>query len=147
LAGLTFCALATLPVLAQGGFSGPGRYEITNIKSGKVIDLDRNDQTTVIQYSSRGTDNQTWEIRPTGGGFFALRNGMNGFALDAGGGRNSEPLRCVPFTGGDSQQWRFETGKDGNVLILSRLGKAIDVPDGTSRDGVRLQVYDANGDS
>jgi hypothetical protein len=46
---------------AQGGFNGPGRYEITNVKSGKVLDLDRNDQTSVIQFSSRGTDNQVWE--------------------------------------------------------------------------------------
>ena len=43
---------------AQGRFNGPGRYEITNLKSGKVLDLDRNDQTSVIQFSSRGTDNQ-----------------------------------------------------------------------------------------
>ena len=30
---------------AQGGFNGPGRYEITNLQSGKVLDLDRKDQT------------------------------------------------------------------------------------------------------
>jgi len=41
---------------AQGGFNGPGRYEITNLKSGKVLDLDRNDHTSVIQFSSRGTE-------------------------------------------------------------------------------------------
>lgn len=147
LAGLFFSALISWPVLAQGGFNGPGTYEITNIKSGKVLDLDRNDQTTVIQFSSRGTDNQAWDIRPSGGGFFVVRNAMNGNALDAGGGRNSEPLRGIPFNGRDSQQWRFETGKDGNVLIISRLGKTIDIPDGTDRDGARVQVYDPNGDS
>jgi len=56
-----FAAAASL-AMAQGGFGGPGRYEITNIKSGKVLDLDRNDQTTVIQYSARGTDNQRWDF-------------------------------------------------------------------------------------
>lgn len=73
----------SLPFMAgaQGGFNGPGRYEITNLKSGKVLDLDRNDQTSVIQFSSRGTDNQAWDIRAAGGGFYSLRNVMNGNAI------------------------------------------------------------------
>lgn len=133
--------------MAQGGFSGPGRYQITNIKSGKVLDLDRNNQTTVIQFSSRGTDNQVWEVRPARDGFFFIVNTMNGRALDAGAGRRSEPLQGMPFNGRDSQQWRFDQGKDGNALIISRIGVTIDVPDGSDRDGVHLQLYPPNGDS
>ena len=34
------------------------------MKSGKVIDLDRNDQTSVIQFSPRNTDNQQWDVIP-----------------------------------------------------------------------------------
>lgn len=146
-AGAIACVILSWPLAGQGGFNGPGRYEIMNLKSGKVLDLDRNDQTSVIQYSSRGADNQAWDIRPAGGGYFYLRNGMNGFALDAGGGGKSEPVRGVPFNGGDSQQWRLEPGKDGNALIMSRFGRTLDIPDGTSRDGVRVQVYDVDGDS
>lgn len=130
----------------QGGFSGPGSYEITNIKSGKVIDLDRNDQTTVIQFSSRGTDNQTWYIQNSDSGFYFFRNGMTGAALSATGG-NASPLQGRPFNGDISQQWSIEPGKDGNAIISSRQGKAFDVPDGTNRDGARLQIYDRNGDS
>jgi hypothetical protein len=147
LAAAICCTLLNWPLLAQGGFDGPGRYEIINIKSGKVLDLDRNNQTTVIQFSSRGTDNQTWFIRPAGNGYFYLRNGMNGYALDAGSAGNSALLEGRPFTGADSQQWRFDQGKDGNALITSRLGRTIDIPDGSDRDGLRVQVYDANGDS
>jgi hypothetical protein len=141
------CSVLSLPLLGQGGFAGPGRYEIMNIKSGKVLDLDRNDQTTVIQFSPRGTDNQSWQIRPAGGGFYFLRNGMNGFALDAGRGGKNEPVRGVPFNGGDGQQWRLDPGKDGNALIVSRFGRTLDIPDGSNRDGVRVQVYDIDGDS
>ena len=141
------CAVISWPLLAQGGFDGPGRYEITNVKSGKVLDLDRNNQTTVIQFSSRGTDNQTWFVRPAGSGYFYLRNGMNGYALDADGGGNSVPVQGVPFNGGASQQWRFDTGKDGNALIVSRMGRGLDIPDGSNRDGVRVQIYSVNGDS
>jgi hypothetical protein len=141
------CTLLTCPLLAQGGFNGPGRYEIANLKSGKVIDLDRNDQTTVIQFSSRRTDNQVWEVRPANRGYYYLLNGMNGYALDAPGQENSTPVRGVPFNGSESQQWRFEPGKDGNALIVSRFGKTLDIPDGTDRDGARVQIYEVNGDS
>src|SRR5258706_15357045 len=131
---------------AQGGFGGPGRYEILNLQSGKVIDLDRNDQTTVIQFQSRGTDNQQWDFQPAGEGFFYILNAMNGRALEVTGG-NSSPLVGRPFNRAPSQQWRIEAGKDGNALIVSRLGKTIDVPDGSNRDGLKLQIYDLNGDS
>lgn len=144
---VSICSIIGGALWAQAGFNGPGRYEITSVKSRKVLDLDRNDQTTVIQFSSRGTDNQTWEIRPANGGFFYIRNGMNGYALDAGRARNSDPLHGVPFNGGDAQQWRFDQGKDGNVLIISKLGATIDIPDGSDRDGVHVQVYSPNGDS
>lgn len=138
-----------LPFLAQaqGGFSGAGTYEITNVKSGKVLDLDRNDQTTVIQFSARQTDNQMWDISQADGGYWFLRNRMNGYALDAPSNRNSEPVRGVPFNGGPSQQWRFDPGKDGNILIVNRQGRALDIPDGTDRDGARVQIYNPNGDS
>jgi hypothetical protein len=131
---------------AQGGFGGPGRYEILNLQSGKVIDLDRNDQTTVIQFQSRGTDNQQWDFQPAGEGFFYILNAMNGRALEVTGG-NSSPLVGRPPNRAASQQWRIEAGKDGNALIVSRLGKTIDVPDGSNRDGLKLQIYDLNGDS
>ena len=143
---LTLLALpAVLP--AQGGFAGPGSYEISNLQSGKVLDLDRNDQTTVIQFSSRGTDNQVWVISDAGSGFYYLRNAMNGNALDSPSNSNSAPVRGVPYNGSPSQQWRIDRGKDGNALIVNRNGKTLDIPDGTNRDGVRVQIYDLNGDS
>ena len=144
---LSLSILIVSSAFAQSGFNGPGQYEITNIRSGKVLDLDRNDQTTVIQFSSRGTDNQTWYIQPAPEGAFYIRNGMNGNALTAVRGGNGAPAQGLPFNGDGSQQWVFETGKDGNVLIVSRDGKALDIPDGTSRDGARVQLFDRNGDS
>jgi hypothetical protein len=145
-AGVAVFALP--PVLpAQGGFAGPGSYEISNLQSGKVLDLDRNDQSTVIQFSSRGTDNQTWVISQAGSGYYYIRNGMNGYALDASSNNNSAPVRGVPYNGSPSQQWRIDRGKDGNALIVNQYGKSLDIPDGTNRDGVRVQIYDLNGDS
>ncbi|MFN0172700.1 MAG: M48 family metalloprotease [Bryobacteraceae bacterium] len=132
---------------AQGGFNGPGRYQITNLKSGKVLDLDRNDQTSVIQFSSQGSDNQVWAIRAAGSGFYSLRNTMNGNALEAVGTANSSRVRATSFTGASGQQWRFDASKDGNAFIVSRLGKTLDIPNGATRDGAPVQIYDRNGES
>jgi hypothetical protein len=140
-------ALFAVFACAQGGFDGPGRYEIANLKSGRVLDMDRNDRTTVIQFSPRGTDNQRWDIEPAGEGFYFIRNAMNGKALQPSQDAKSAPLICTRFDRSPMQMWRIEPGKDGNALIIARSGRAIDVPDGSNRDGLRLQIYDMNGDS
>jgi len=136
-----------IPAWAQGGFNGPGRYEIGNVRSGKVIDLDRNDQTSVIQFSARNTDNQQWDIVPAEPGFWVLRNAMNGAALEAMGAGNSTPVRGMPFTGSPSQQWRIAPANDGNALITNRLGKTLDIPNSSTRDGARVQTYEVNGEA
>jgi hypothetical protein len=128
--------IATSLALAQGGFNGPGRYEITNLKSNKLMGVDRNDQTSVIQSSGQGTDNQRWDIQPGPDGFYYIRNAMNGKALQVTANSNSAPLI------------RFDPGKDGNAMITSRAGgKTIDVPNGSDRDGLHLQIYGKDGDS
>jgi hypothetical protein len=132
---------------AQGGFNGPGSYQIANLNSGKVLDLDRNDQTSVIQFSARGTDNQEWEIREVGAGYYFLRNTMNGNVLEAIGNGNSSRVRAARYVGGSGQQWRFDASRDGHALIVSRLGRTLDIADGSTRDGAPVQIYDSNGES
>jgi hypothetical protein len=144
---LAAAALAPVPAWAQGGFNRPGRYEISNVRSGKVIDQDRNDQTSVIQFSARNTDNQQWDVVPAEPGFWVLRNAMNGNALQQMGPGNSTPVRGMPFTGSLSQQWRIVPASDGNALITNRLGKTLDIPNGSNRDGARVQSYDVNGEA
>jgi hypothetical protein len=147
LAGIVLALCLPSQAAAQGGFSGPGRYEITNSKSGKVLDLDRNDQTRVMQFSSRGTANQAWEIQAAGGGFYSVQSAMNGNALEAVGNSNSTPVRATRFDGRSSQQWRFDASKDGSALIVSNLGKTLDIPGGSTKDGALVQTYEINGDA
>src|ERR1051326_8713667 len=119
-AGIVWALYLPYQASAQGGFDGPGRYEIANLKSGKLLDLDRNDQTSVIQFSSRGTDNQRWTISPADSGYYYVRNSMNGYALEAPSASNSSPLRGSPFNGSPAQQWRIQPGKDGNAMFVNR---------------------------
>lgn len=51
--------------------------------------------TSVIQFSSRGADNQAWEIQPAGDSFYSLRNVMTGAALEAVGASVSTPVRAA----------------------------------------------------
>lgn len=139
--------LGSMSLFGQGGFAGPGWYEITNLKSGKALSLDFNDSSSVTQYAAQNSENQSWIFEPAQGGFFFIRNGVNGNALEPTAGNNSAVVLAAPFHGTQSQQWRIDRGKDGNALIVNFYGKGLDLPDGTNRDGVRMQIYDLNGDS
>jgi hypothetical protein len=145
-AGIVGALCIPFDAAAQGGFNGPGRYQIANQGSGKVLDLDRNDQSSVAQFSSRGTDNQMWDVRPAASGFYYVVNAMNGNALESGGSRNPS-VRATRFNGGPAQQWRFDADRGGNALIVSRLGNTLDIPGGSGADGARVQTYAVNGGS
>ena len=143
---LLLTVLASFAAFGQGGYNGPGRYEIISNVSRKVLDLDRNDQRTIIQYESRGTDNQTWDIQDAGGGFVILRNGMNGNALTQTRSNNSEPVSGQPTNNSDAQRWRVESGKNGSVILVNASGKALDIPNGSTNNGVKINTYDRNNE-
>lgn len=128
--------------------AGSELFEIVNVENGKVIDLDRRDGRTVIQFEARGTRNQFWEVRRTGGGRYQIVNAMNGAALAEMGPRKSTPVGAFPAgrRGEPTQEWRIESYRDGSVMLISFSGKALDIPNGTHRDGVQVQTYDRNGD-
>ena len=145
-AALVFTAIgAPRAGLAQGGFAGPGRYEITIVHSGKSLALDRNDKTSVIQLPPRNIDSQQWDAHPADPGFWILRNVMNGAALECEGRENGAPVRGMPFTQSPPQQWRIEPGANGAAVIVSRLGKTLDMVERSRDDGARLQAYEPNG--
>ena len=146
-AGIIWALCVPYSVSAQTGFNGPGSYEITNLQSGKVLDLDRRDGTSVIQFSSQGTDHQRWAIGPASSGLFYIRNTMNGNVLEAVRTGNSTSVRATPFRGGSSQQWRLDVGQDGNALITSQLGKTLDFRGGMASDGAPVRMYNVTGDA
>jgi len=141
---LLFCLAAVC--WAQGGYSGSGRYLIFNVKSGKALELDPR-SSYVVQNIDNRSPSQIWTISGAGrGGTVTIRNERNGCALTPGGDRNSTPVRCVPFNQGPNQAWSLQPGKDGNPLIVSRIGKVLDIPNGSTNSGARVQTYDRNGE-
>jgi|GEM_PF-2479708 len=143
---LLLSVLLPLAAFGQAGYNGPGRYEIMSNVSRKVLDLDRNDQRTVIQFDSRNTDNQYWDVQDAGGGFVILRNGMNGNVLTQTRANNSEPVAGQPANNSDAQRWRLESGNNGSVIIVNASGKALDIPHGSTNNGVKINTYDRNNE-
>ncbi len=120
---------------------------IRNLKSGLIMDLDPQDRVTVVQSVPRGTASQQWIIEDSGGGTFAIRNAMTRKGMEFVQDRNSSPVVCQSEQRTANQAWRITPGKDGNAIFVSRFRRALDVPDGSSRDLLRLQIYENNGDS
>src|SRR5689334_287265 len=119
---LTLCLTGQLA--AQAGFAGPGHYQITNARTGAILEMDANDQTGIRQVpvavAAQFSQNQVWEITPAPvAGYYVIRNSMNGTALETVGPRSRSMVRALPYNGGPSQQWRFDADPAGSVMIVS----------------------------
>lgn len=111
------------------------------------MDLDPQDRVTVAQSSPRGTPSQQWIIESAEGGTFVIRNAQTRRAMEFVEDKNSALVVCQSDRPNPNQQWRIVAGKDGNAMFISRFRRALDVPDGSSRDLLRWQIYENNGDS
>jgi hypothetical protein len=144
LTGILAAGIAT----AENRFSGPGFYEIMNEKSQRMVALDPGDRASVIQIVSRSQEDQRWMVEPGPNGTFYIRSAIHGRALQITNNARSAPVICAHFDGNPSQQWRIEPGKNGNPLIVSVVGgRVLDIPNGSNQEGLRVQIYDRDGDS
>src|SRR5579862_3146708 len=133
---------------AQGGFNGPGRYVITNERTGKALALDPQDQTTVAQLTLRGDDAQQWFLEAGPNGSVFIRSALDGRALTLTRNARSAPVVCQRLDRGSGQQWRIDAASaDGRAIIQSLAGgRVLDIPNGSTQEGLRIQIYDRNGD-
>jgi Ricin-type beta-trefoil lectin domain-like len=138
---LTLVFGSVTALFAQGGFNGPGRYVIRNVQSRLALDLRGNELTQ----SARNSPSQVWILQQVGPDVFTMRNAAAGCALEFDQDRNGSAVHCTNGRS-DNQHWRFEPAGNG-VLIISRFRKPLDIPDGSNREGIRVQIYDRNGDS
>jgi hypothetical protein len=146
------CARAQSP----RGYSGPGRYEIESVASGKAVEIDLRDGRTVRQWTSvhqgdqpnppNNLRNQQWDIEDAGYGYVRIKSAETGMALDAEqpNTRVGVPVILSRPSKEDSQLWRIEPAGEGEVKITSRIGKTLDLPDGSRSNGTHLQVFPAN---
>jgi hypothetical protein len=130
----------------QTVYSGPGRYEIENVASGKVLDLNRQDQRTVVQWPRSHAQSQLWDIVDAGNGYVYIKSAVTGLVMDIDGGRARDGARVITSqpSGSDSQLWKVE-GNGGERRFTSRLGIALDLPHGSHDDGVEYQTWSGAG--
>src|SRR5258708_34787932 len=130
----------------RGGYAGPGSYEIANEASGKVLDLNRQDQCTVVQGPRHNSPSQQWDIEETRDGYVTIKSAATGLAIDVDGGRARDGARVMTAqpVGSESQFWKIE-GRGSEVRFTSRLGKSLDLPHGSRDDGVEYQIYEGAG--
>ena len=127
---------------AQGGFPGPGRYLIVNVRSNLALEPARGG---VVQNNRNGSRGQMWNVAPAAGGQVTIQNEGNGCALTLGGTGNSVPVRCEPLRRrGNDQFWSLQPGRDGNPLIVARNGRVLDIPNSSRNSGVRVQTHNRN---
>jgi hypothetical protein len=124
-------------------FTGPARYSIQNLASGKVLDLRREDGETVQQWTNGYTLNQQWDVVDAGGGFYYLRSAENGKALEVAERRPIDGTAVVARarSASDNQKWRIVDRGNGEFAIISRLGKALDLPYNSPDDGRAMHVW------
>ena len=144
---VSMALLAGVLAMAQGGFEGAGRYGIVNVGNGKWLQVDASDRDAVVQMSQRPSEMQRWDFQPAEGGLWFVRNAAGGCALQMTRNDNSAPVICGRFDGNPNQRWRLDPTPDGSMLIRSRFGRPLDIPNGDGRDGIRIQIYDRNGDA
>ncbi len=132
---------------AQANFQ-PGRYTIEFVASGRVLDLRTQDGSTVQQWSGSfllAKKNQLWDIEDARNGYFYIRSAENGKALTALGTSNGSGVEAQTFGNRREQQWRVKVLDSGEVIFLSRLGSALDLPDGNRDNGVKPHLWQEHG--
>src|ERR1700730_7969717 len=142
---------------SPSGYSGPGRYQIESVASGKVLDVDLRDGRTIRQWApAYGSDqlnppnnvrNQQWDIEEAGSGFVRIKSAQTGMSLDVQQPYVHEAVPVILSRPGNDQTqlWRIEDVGQGRVKITSRIGKSLDLPDGSHSNGTHLQVFPPNG--
>jgi len=131
---------STVP--AVNAFAGKGRYQIRIVASGHYLDLRRENSSTLQQWSGSGALNQQWDVEDAGNGYFYFRSVETGRVLEVTGSRDGSAIVAKgQQTGSDNQKWRVVDTGNGQCAIVSKNGKALDLPNSARNEGQSLQLW------
>ena len=148
---------------------GNGVYQITNVKSGKLVEIAggaTGNGGAIQQYAVNGTQAQRW-VAVKHGSKVALLNSKANRAIDvpAANASNSVKLQSYAANGTNAQQWTISKAPttreyldelaskhrgdlaDGTYVVETALqsGKVMDVSGGSTADYGNVQLYADNG--
>ena len=93
-------------------------------------------------------DNQKFEIKSTGDGYYTIEVEHSGKVLDVAGAGKTNGTKVQQYTSNqtDAQKWEIVKNEDDTYSIKSKCnGLYLDIPGAEVKNGVKLQVYEGNG--
>ncbi|MFB6308263.1 MAG: RICIN domain-containing protein, partial [Haloarculaceae archaeon] len=125
-------------------YSGPiseGRYYITNVNSGKLLEVANagtSNGDNIRQYSDTGCTCQQWDLTQNRDGTYNIRNVNSGLLMEVNGADYSEGATVQQYerTGHPCQRWRIVENSDGTYRIeAEHSGHVADVYNAQTSDG------------
>jgi thermitase len=130
-----------------------GVYQVTNVNSGKCLDV--KDASTanlaaVQQSGCSNGDNQKWRIESLGSGLYKLKAMHSGRLLSVSGGvpaNQADGAKTIQWDDGtyNDQKWAIQPSGSGYQLKVLHTGKCLDVYNWSTADGQQLQQWPCNG--
>lgn len=123
------------------------------IKSNMVFDISGASKSNsaklqLWEKSAQATDNQKFEIKSVGNGYYSIQAKHSGKVLDVVGAGtvNQTKVQQYESNGSYAQQWYMEYAGNGYFNIVSRCnGLYLDIPGASAKNGTIMQVYQGNG--
>jgi beta-glucanase (GH16 family) len=151
--GVNFDWLEFSEVSSGGGGISPGTYRITNVNSGKALEVAGGSSATadgdnVQQWSWNDGDWQKWSVEDVGNGLYSIRPVHSGKALDVSGCSTSDGANVQQwsYVGSGCQHYNVQQNSDGTYrIIASHSGKSLDVSNFSTADGATVVQWPYNG--
>ena len=129
-----------------------GFVQVRNVTTNKCLDVAHNSTTrgaVVWQWNCGSGNNQLWSKNALGNGFYQLQSRSSGLCLDLriGGGvpPNGTATQLWDCNSSiSSESWRLDLIDPfaGTYSVFNATGKCLDLNNGSSADGAKVQVWD-----
>ena len=127
-----------------------GVYQVTNVNSGKCLDVGGTANNAIVQqWGCANVDNQKWQIESLGAGLYKLKAMHSGRLLSIGASNPADGAKTIQWDDGTyiDQKWSIQASGSGYRLVVLHSGKCLDVPNFGTADGLQLQQMTCNGSS
>lgn len=135
-----------------------GSYVITNVNSGKVLDVlnaDAKPSAVVQQYDANGSTAQKWFIRDSGTGWY-LQSALGNWVLDIAGGNTANGTAIALYGPNDSDAQKFTlasvsasdavpAGATVRIRSAKNTAYVMDMPGASTANATKVQLYPWNG--
>lgn len=128
-----------------------GKYEIVSaLDNNRCFDVygsNTGNSTTVHLWSKNGGNNQKWNVKYLGKGYYSLTDTNSGKCLDMEGGYQARGTNIQIYTGNNTnaQKWILKNAGNGYYYIINKCnGLYADVANGTNANGSNIRGWVGN---